>query len=103
MLELNHTTNCANIKEQGESATGIEAPAPGKFQPEFPCNSNGSCCYTELSYEQSASLDGENRINKAFDILFQEVVRIKSSKTKHEISSDIRPGFHRPARRGTND
>jgi hypothetical protein len=56
-----------------------------------------------LSYEQAASADGEARIHKAFDILFQEVMRIRKSKIPNEINSHIRPSFDRPAGGGKND
>ena len=52
----------------------------------------------KISYELVTSPDGENAVNKAFDLLFQEVMRIRKSHKPHEINRDIRPGFDRPAR-----
>ena len=63
----------------------------------------GSCDVPSLSYEQAVSADGEARIHKAFDILFQDVMRIRKSKIHNEINRHIRPGFDSPAGRGTND
>lgn len=38
------------------------------------------CHYPVLGYEPATSADSDNRINKAFDILFQEVINIRKSK-----------------------
>jgi hypothetical protein len=55
-----------------------------------------------LSYESVISTDGDNRVNKAFDILFQEVMRIRKLNKPHEINSHIRQGVNSPAGRGAN-
>jgi hypothetical protein len=72
-------------------------------QPRVSRDDIDSCDVPSLSYEQATSADGEVRIHKAFDILFQEVMRIRKSKIPNETNSHIRPGFDRPAGGGTND
>jgi hypothetical protein len=72
-------------------------------QREIECSIDVSCQCPTLGYEPAASSDGEDRINKAFDILFQEVMNIRKSNNPHEINRHLRPGVHRPAGRGTNN
>jgi len=62
-----------------------------------------ACDVPAISYEQSVSADSELRINRAFDILFEEVLRRRKSKIPNEINRHIRPGFDRPAGGGTNN
>ena len=56
-----------------------------------------------ISYKPATSPGGDKRINKAFDLLFQEVMNIRKSKNTHETNGHIRPGFDRPAGGRTND
>jgi hypothetical protein len=66
-------------------------------------NSIPSACRCPcLGYEQVMSSGSENKINKAFDVLFQEVTRIKKSKQINEIGGRICQGFDSPAGGGTN-
>jgi hypothetical protein len=84
-----------------ENSNGTETLTHTAGQQGFLCDCLGSSDRTTLSYEPVISPDGDNAIHKAFDILFQEVMRIRKSK-KHEINCHIRQGFDRPAGRGTN-
>ncbi len=54
---------------------------PGKLTP---ATGQRTVLCDGIDYEQVISPDGDNRINKAFDILFQEVMRIRISKKPHE-------------------
>jgi hypothetical protein len=90
------------MKKPPESHDNPDKLALEAGQGELLCGYDGSCHAPSFSYEQAISADGENRISKAFDILFQEVMRIRKSKKNHEISSHIRQGFDRPAGGGTN-
>jgi hypothetical protein len=49
---------------------------------------SGEC--PSLSYESVISPDSDHRIKKAFDIVFQEVARIRKLRKSHETSSHIR-------------
>jgi hypothetical protein len=84
-----------------ENSNGTEKLTHTAGQQGFLCEGFGSSDRPSLSYEPVISPVGDNAIQKAFDILFQEVMRIRKSK-KHEINRHIRQGFDRPAGRGTN-
>jgi hypothetical protein len=99
---LNHQANFDTMKEQRESPNELEKLALEKAQPELSCSSNGSRPWPILDYEPVTSPEGESKINKAFDILFQEVMRLRI-QIPHEISSDIRSGFDSPAGRRTDN
>jgi hypothetical protein len=101
--KLNQEANPDTIKEPQKSSNGLEKLALSTGQPEFLCNNNASCCGPSLSYEPATDSDSEIRINRAFDILFQEVLRIRQANHPHEINRHLRPGFDGPTGRRTDD
>jgi len=54
------------------------------------CDDNRPDGCPSLSYEPVISPDSDHRINKAFDIVFQEVMRVRKLKKSHETNSHIR-------------
>ena len=73
-----------------ENSIEPEKLACANGQPEFSCSNTGSDGHLSIGYEGVISPDGNRRINPAFDLLFQEVIRIRKSRNPHEISSHIR-------------
>jgi hypothetical protein len=91
---------CDIMKEPDENSNGSQKPACKVSQQKISLGDSGHCPL--VGYEPGTSTDAENRINTAFDILFQEVVRVRKSNNTHEINRHLRQGLNRPARRGTN-
>jgi hypothetical protein len=91
---LSNKKNNDTMKKAHESSNGLEKLAHNQGELLRSCPS--------LSYEHATSLDSENKINTAFDILFHEVMSIRKSNNTDEINRHICPGFNSPARRGTN-
>jgi len=105
MFELQRLKNNAKIDTMSKASENSNKPqklAYAKGQLEFPCSNAGSDDYLTVGYEAVVSPDSNQRIAQAFDILFQEVIRIRKSKKTHEISSHIRQGFDSPAGGGAN-
>jgi hypothetical protein len=90
------------MNETPESSNRLETLTLEEARQELLCNNDGSCRCPGLDYERVTSSDSENRINKAFDILFQEVMNVRKSINPNEISSHLRTGFDRPTGRGAN-
>jgi len=68
------------MKEPRESSNELEKLALERGRQES-LRGGGSHRRPSINYEPATSGDSENRINSAFDILFQEVISI--SKSKH--------------------
>jgi hypothetical protein len=90
------------MNEASENSNESEKLARANGQPEFSRSNTGSDDHLSIGYEEVISPDGNQRINQAFDLLFQEVIRIRTSRNPHEISSHIRQGFNSPTGGGTN-
>ena len=78
LWKLKNSTNIDIMKKAHESSNGPEKLAL-EGQRELLCSDDSFHC-PSLGYEQATSSDSENRINTAFDILFQEVMNIRKSQ-----------------------
>jgi hypothetical protein len=78
--ELTRGANNDIMNEPRESSNEPENLALERGQQEFLRGGDGSCRCPSINYEPVTSTDSENRVNKAFDVLFQEVMNIRKSK-----------------------
>lgn len=87
------------MSEANENSNTPENLAHTNGQTEFLCFDLGSGNHPSIAYEPVIASDGDDRINRAFDLLFQEVMTVRKINHPHEISRHIRQGFNRPAGR----